>query len=147
MDTNDPRSLLNQLESLLSSAGIRPPYGYDSMRASVLKAWDDRLTPVTWDWKPAARHIQRWLESSYGYASVVWMNKRPGEPIQINFQMPSEWSTSRWSSSKFKTLRGQLDRKFGMTPSPSSENLYTLADGTKVSVDIFVGGTPGPDLL
>lgn len=148
VDVNDPKSLLLQLESLFQAAGIVPDRDFNRFRDIILQQWNNRSTEVSWDWKPAARHIRDWLENTLSMSpSNVWMSKNPGGNIALKFQMPDWKYSQRWNNQKFKTLRGQLSRKFGMTPSGSDESLYTLPDGSKVEVSVFVGGTPGSDKL
>ncbi len=149
-DADNPVDLLEQLIALLDkeqfSAAKRAA---ESIRGVVAKSWAERSTVVTWDWKPAAQHVKEWIKKVLGESPTnVWMTKNPGSPISLNFQMDprSHWS-DKWNQGKFNTLRNQLGRKFGMTPSPSSEDSYTLPDGQRVEVRIFIGGTPSANRL
>jgi hypothetical protein len=106
---------------------------------------ENALQRPAWDWKPAARHIRDWIAKNLGEPKNVWKSNTRG--VQLNFQMADVSYTRLWNPGKFKTLRGQLERKFGMKPSGSAENYYRLPDGTGVTVQIFVGGTPTSETL
>lgn len=102
-----------------------------------------------WDWKPAARWVEDWINDSFSELPTdVWMNLNPkGEPV-LNFRMDYKSRYSeKWSHGKFRALRNQLSRKFGLTPSPVDESSYTLPSGQKVTIQMFIGGIPSGERL
>ena len=144
--TDDPEGLFDQLEAMLKAAGIPIPTDLERARRATQDAWKLRSTTTLWDWKPAAKHIKSWLES-FAAVENVWMEKRAGSPIRLKFQMRDMTYVHNWPQGRFKTLRSQLHKKFGMEPSSVDEGLYTLSDGTPIEVKVFLGGTPGPNSL
>ena len=119
-------------------------------RRALLKVLAQPLSEdVAWDWKPAARHVVAWIETVLRESPQnVWKEGGAKGRISLNFQMsPYSHYEDKWNQGRFRTLRRQLERKFGMTPKLSPESEYILPSGQEISVHIFTGGNPSGERL